>query len=143
MPGTITFSSNFCFAFGSRHRRMLACASVAEISPSISAVDNRSLYEVLRVRGNASQAEIKTAYRTLAKLYHPDAMARFMDSSAASTADDRDFINIRRAYATLSDPDARAVYDFTLKVNSQRRRSIAAVRGGFYPTQRWETDQCW
>ncbi|KAL6543037.1 hypothetical protein OROHE_010557 [Orobanche hederae] len=143
MPGTITFSSNSCFAFGSRHRRMLACASVAEISPSISAVDNRSLYEVLRVRGNASQAEIKTAYRTLAKLYHPDAMARFMDSSTGSSADDRDFINIRRAYATLSDPDARAVYDFTLKVNSQRRRSTAGVRWGFCPTQRWETDQCW
>ncbi|KAL6553348.1 hypothetical protein OROGR_007190 [Orobanche gracilis] len=143
MPGTITFSSNSCFAIRSRRRRMFACASVAEMSPFISGVDNRSLYEVLRVRRDSSQAEIKTAYRALAKLYHPDAMARFMDSSTASSADDRDFINIRRAYATLSDPDARAVYDFSLKVTSGRRRSNAAVRGRFYPTQRWETDQCW
>ncbi|GFP90965.1 chaperone protein Dnaj 11 chloroplastic [Phtheirospermum japonicum] len=111
-------------------------AAVAEVAQpsSAAAAARRSLYEVLRIRRNASQVEIKTAYRTLAKLYHPAAAA-----SSSSSSDGRDFIEIHKAYATLSDPDARAVYDLNLNVDSKRRPG----RGRFYPTRRWETDQCW
>ncbi|KAG8365188.1 hypothetical protein BUALT_Bualt18G0078400 [Buddleja alternifolia] len=131
---------------------MPTCAAVAEAAPIAAAVDRRSLYEVLRVKRNASPVEIKTAYRTLAKLYHPDATSRFMDSTSSSPAvDGGDFIEIHNAYATLSDPDARAIYDSNLIVNSsQRRRSGDGLsrtrspgRGRFYQTRRWETDQCW
>ncbi|KAI3456758.1 hypothetical protein Pfo_013421 [Paulownia fortunei] len=134
----------------SRHRKMSVRAAVAEVAQPSAAADRRSLYEVLRVRQNASQVEIKTAYRTLAKLYHPDATSRFMDSSIAASSDGRDFIEIHNAYATLSDPNARAVYDLNLNVNSQRRWNTVGVsgyqspgRGRYYPTRRWETDQCW
>ncbi|KAG6411685.1 hypothetical protein SASPL_129769 [Salvia splendens] len=72
------------------------------------AVDRRSLYEVLRVKRNASPVEIKTAYHTLAKLHHPDARARLTESSIAMSADGGHFIEIHNAYATLSDPNARA-----------------------------------
>ncbi|KAF8031762.1 hypothetical protein BT93_D0854 [Corymbia citriodora subsp. variegata] len=91
-----------------------------------------SLYEILRVREDASAGEIKAAYRALAKAYHPD---------AAREADGRDFIEIHSAYETLSDPAARAVYDLSL--GSSRRRRPRAGRVGFCPTRRWETDQCW
>ncbi|KAH6821010.1 Chaperone DnaJ-domain superfamily protein [Perilla frutescens var. hirtella] len=126
---------------------MTVCAAVAEAAPPAG---NRSLYQVLRVKRNASQTEIKTAYRTLAKLYHPDATLRFMESSIASSTDGRDFIQIHNAYATLSDPHARAVYDFNLNGDSCSPRNNACQSGlhrsdrrRFYPTQRWETDQCW
>lgn len=88
-----------------------------------------SLYEILRVERTASLNEIKTAYRSLAKVYHPDANR--------SSSDGRDFIEIRNAYATLSDPTARAVYDMSLGVRARRVRTRA------YPIRRWETDQCW
>lgn len=148
MLGTLTLPSQPSFLLQPRPRRSFMCAAVAEVSP---AVDNRSLYEVLRVKRDASQTEIKTAYRTLAKLHHPDARSRFMESSiASSTTDGRDFIEIRDAYATLSDPDARSVYDSNLNENLRRRWNAAGVSGlrspgggRFYPTRKWETDQCW
>ncbi|GMH25057.1 hypothetical protein Nepgr_026900 [Nepenthes gracilis] len=100
-----------------------------------------SLYEVLRVKENASPMEIKTAYRRLAKLHHPD----------ASPSDGRHFIEIHSAYETLSDPDARAIYDLSLGLRQRQRRLSSPTFGfrtedrrpGFYTTGRWETDQCW
>lgn len=98
-----------------------------------------SLYEVLRVKRDASPKEIKAAYRNLAKLYHPDAATQPEES-----ADGRNFIEIHDAYATLSDPSARALYDLKLSVGSRRRGFARSVDGfRIYPTRRWETDQCW
>ncbi|OMP06967.1 hypothetical protein COLO4_07764 [Corchorus olitorius] len=88
-----------------------------------------SLYEILRVERTASLNEIKTAYRSLAKMYHPDA--------TGSSSDGRDFIEIRNAYTTLSDPMARAMYDMSLGAG------VRWVRSPVYPSRRWETDQCW
>lgn len=94
-----------------------------------------SLYEVLRVKRTASLTEIKTAYRSLAKMYHPDAVR----------SDGQDFMEIHKAYATLSDPAARALYDLSLGCQFQRRsfEFSARNRAGSYRTRRWETDQCW
>ncbi|POO02879.1 Terminal organelle assembly protein [Trema orientale] len=98
-----------------------------------------SFYEILRVKHNASQTEIKAAYRTLAKLYHPDA-----SYSADSVSDGLDFIEIHNAYATLSDPSARAMYDLSLGAYYPRSSSSSSSSSfGFNPTRRWETDQCW
>lgn len=105
-------------------------------------IDSRrteSLYEVLRINQNASLTEIKSAYRSLAKLYHPD---------SASESDGRDFIEIHNAYETLSDPSARELYDLSLVDSHRRRRSYSSSSihsdyAGFCSTRRWETDQCW
>lgn len=98
-----------------------------------------SLYEVLRVKQTASPLEIKTAYRSLAKMYHPDA--------SPLQSDGRDFIQIHNAYETLSDPAARAVYDLSLGAGGRRSYAYSSggVRGrsGYATTRRWETDQCW
>ncbi|XP_057432521.1 chaperone protein dnaJ 11, chloroplastic [Lotus japonicus] len=103
-----------------------------------------SFYEVLRVDQGASPTEIKSAYRSLAKVYHPDAAVR-----RSPEVDGGDFIQIRNAYETLSDPSARATYDMSLSAaNGGRRRRFSSPltmnrRAGSYPTRRWETDQCW
>ncbi|TKY47086.1 Chaperone protein dnaJ 11 [Spatholobus suberectus] len=108
-----------------------------------------SLYEVLRVERDASRTEIKSAYRSLAKLYHPDAAVRRSPETDGHGGDGGEFIQIRNAYETLSDPSARAMYDLTLAAahgGRYRRFSAPLSRNrspAFYATRRWETDQCW
>ena len=62
------------------------------------------LYRHLEVSHTASQDEIKTAYRKLAKRYHPDINKDTPDAAEK-------FKQINTAYAVLSDPDKRIIYD--------------------------------
>ncbi len=64
----------------------------------------KDLYEVLGVDEDASQEEIKKAYRTLARKHHPD---RNPDDSNA----EEKFKEIQQAYAILSDEEKRQQYD--------------------------------
>jgi molecular chaperone DnaJ len=65
--------------------------------------EKRDYYDVLGVPKNASEDEIKKAYRTLAKQYHPDVNK---DAGAESK-----FKEINEAYENLSDPQKRQTYD--------------------------------
>ncbi|KAG5546775.1 hypothetical protein RHGRI_018820 [Rhododendron griersonianum] len=138
---TTTRSGRQTFSFSGRHTCKAVCAETAPaLEPRNQRQRGGSLYEVLQVKRNASVTEIKTAYRSLAKLYHPDAVV------SESAPDGRDFIEIHNAYATLSDPTARAMYDLSLGSGRRPFGYTAAgggFRSGFYPTRRWETDQCW
>ena len=62
------------------------------------------LYQQLGIKRGASEAEIKKAYRSLAKQLHPD---RNKDNPKAAER----FAQITRAYDLLSDKDKRARYD--------------------------------
>ncbi|CAL5047420.1 unnamed protein product [Urochloa decumbens] len=97
-----------------------------------------SLYEALRVGRAATPVEIKAAYRAMAKRLHPDVASRTSGAPAPAPAA---FLEIRRAYETLSDPEARARYDRSL-VGPSRHRHGPGVAGGLR-VRRWETDQCW
>lgn len=61
-------------------------------------------YKTLGVATSASQAEIKSAYRKLAKKYHPD-----LNPGDAKV--EKTFKEISAAYDILGDPDKRAKYD--------------------------------
>jgi molecular chaperone DnaJ len=61
--------------------------------------EKRDYYEVLGVARDASEKDVKSAYRKLAMKYHPD-------RSDASDAEER-FKEISEAYAVLSDLDKR------------------------------------
>ncbi len=63
----------------------------------------RDYYEVLGVPKNASNDDLKAAFRRLARQYHPDV-------NKEKDAEER-FKEINEAYAVLSDSDKRAAYD--------------------------------
>ena len=73
-------------------------------------------YRILGVKATASQAEIKSAYRKLARKHHPDVNH---DSESAA----EQFAVISKAYTLLSDPQERAYYDNQL--NTQRTRGYS------------------
>lgn len=66
-------------------------------------MNKRDYYEVLGVDKNASEAEIKSAFRKLAKKYHPDVSK---EENAAEK-----FKEAQEAYAILSDAEKRKQYD--------------------------------
>ncbi|MEW8508003.1 MAG: molecular chaperone DnaJ [Candidatus Thiodiazotropha sp.] len=66
----------------------------------------RDYYEVLGVNKNASEADIKKAYRRLAMKYHPDRNT----GDAANDAEEK-FKEAKEAYEVLTDAQKRATYD--------------------------------
>lgn len=66
-------------------------------------MEKRDYYEILGVSRDADEKEIKSAFRKLAKKYHPDVSK---EPNAAEK-----FKEAQEAYAVLSDPDKRAKYD--------------------------------
>mgnify|MGYP001812568196 CR=1 FL=1 len=67
-------------------------------------MSKRDYYEVLGLARGASEQDIKSAFRRLAKKYHPDANQGDPDS-------ERQFKEVNEAYEVLKDPQKRAAYE--------------------------------
>lgn len=83
-------------------------------------------YEILGVPKNATDKEIKRAYKKLSFKYHPDKVKNMTKEEA-----EKRFTEIANAYEVLSDPEKRKIYD---------EQGEAAVRqgGGSQPTDPFE-----
>ncbi|XP_013866378.1 dnaJ homolog subfamily C member 11a [Austrofundulus limnaeus] len=101
---------------------------------------NDDYYSLLNVRREATQEELKAAYRRLCMLYHPD---KHRDPELKQQAEQL-FYLVHEAYEVLSDPQARAIYDVYgkrgLDVKGwevvERRRSPAEIREEYERLQR-------
>jgi curved DNA-binding protein len=91
------------------------------------AVQFRDYYETLGVSKTASADEIKSAFRKLARKYHPDVAK---DKKAA----EEKFKQINEAYEVLSDPEKRQKYD-------QLGADWNQPGGGFQPPPGWRPQQ--
>ncbi|MCJ8744630.1 hypothetical protein PDJAM_G00120870 [Pangasius djambal] len=101
---------------------------------------NDDYYSLLNVRREATQEELKSSYRRLCMLYHPD---KHRDPELKRQAEQL-FNLVHRAYEVLSDPQARAVYDIFgkkgLEVEGwevvERKKTPAEIREEYERLQR-------
>lgn len=126
--------------------------------------EEASLYELLGLSPSVSLKEVKTAYRQLARKFHPDVVPAQQKEECT-----RNFLKIHSAYTTLCDPERRAAYDLQLSLqrhqaNGYCYRSSSPISvtwntsssysaPSYYSTpnsfayqwkgRSWETDQCW
>ena len=66
-------------------------------------IDLPDHYAALELRPDATEDEVKTAFRRLARLYHPD--------TTSDPDGEEKFQEVRAAYAILGDPARRRSYD--------------------------------
>ena len=86
-------------------------------------------YEILGIPTGAGFAEIKSAFRRLAKIYHPD----------KNPAGKEQFGKILKAYQTLSNPNLKSSYDYRLNYNItiNETRSSSKTK----TTKEWSFDE--
>jgi molecular chaperone DnaJ len=84
---------------------------------------DKDFYKVLGVAKDVSEADLKKAYRKLARKYHPDA-------NPGDAAAEARFKEISEAHSVLSDPEQRAEYDQIRAMGSGARFSAPSGAGG-------------
>jgi molecular chaperone DnaJ len=90
---------------------------------------NKDYYQILGVNRNASEKEIKQAYRRLARKHHPDLNPG--DKSAEAR-----FKEMNAAYQVLSDPEKRKKYD---QFGDQWEHADQFAKAGGQQGVRWDT----
>ncbi|WP_258803811.1 DnaJ C-terminal domain-containing protein [Pseudarthrobacter sp. NS4] len=84
---------------------------------------DKDFYKILGVAKDASDADIKKAYRKLAREHHPD-------TNSGNTASEKKFKDISEAYSVLSDPDERQQYDAIRAMGGGARFAPGGAAGG-------------
>lgn len=80
-------------------------------------MNNKDLYEILGVSRDASDSDIKKAYRKLALRYHPDKQGGKSDAEKKEA--EEKFKEVANAYGILSDPDKKRQYDMFGTIDGQ------------------------
>jgi molecular chaperone DnaJ len=94
---------------------------------------NPNHYQILKVSPNATQAEIKQAYRRLVKLFHPD--------SNQDSNDTEQIILINAAYEVLGDAQSRQRYDRQLQYVDNNSHNTVYNRANTHRQNRTEKAQ--
>lgn len=102
--------------------------------------DYKDYYKILGVTKNASDAEIKKAFKTMARKYHPD-----MHPENEKATWTEKFKDLNEAYTVLSDKQKRTIYDQVGQADYQnyaRGGGASSARGrgaaGGYPYQQYQ-----
>ena len=88
-------------------------------------MEYKDYYDILGLKKEATQDEVKRAYRSLARKYHPDV-------SKEDEAETK-FKEVAEAYEVLKDPEKREAYD-------QLGQNWQGGQDGFQPPPNWEKD---
>lgn len=97
----------------------------------------KSHYDILGVKINASQGEIKKAYFKMMKKYHPDSNVNKSDENKEK--DQKMFLNVQKAYEILADIDLKEEYDKKMfgrisSANKRKQKDIFDSQSNFYGT---------
>ncbi|MFF1251964.1 DnaJ C-terminal domain-containing protein [Pseudarthrobacter sp. NPDC058329] len=84
---------------------------------------DKDFYAILGIAKDASDADIKKAYRKLARQHHPD-------TNSGDTASEKKFKDISEAYSVLSDPEERQQYDAIRAMGGGARFAPGGAGGG-------------
>jgi curved DNA-binding protein CbpA len=123
---TASFGASFNQRSG--HRRCTVRAAAATASRATD------YYKVLSLEPSTDVGEedVKRAYRRLALQYHPDVCPPSRRAESTEL-----FVELRRAYETLSDPATRVQYDAELRNGTAARRPADRL-----PRDVWEAQLC-
>ncbi|KAJ0975097.1 hypothetical protein J5N97_017062 [Dioscorea zingiberensis] len=111
----------------SRSTSMLMCR--AEVSLNMRRKKATNLYQVLSLDSeNVGFDEIRKAYRSMARRYHPDVLPPLKKEEAT-----RFFVELHRAYETLSNPSLREMHDNELRMNERESE---------FSRERWQAQLC-
>ena len=122
--------------FGRRSHRTVKVKVAAAASAGVHRTASRSTdyYKVLSLEHspNVGEEDVKRAYRRLALQYHPDVCPPSRRAESTEL-----FVELRRAYETLSDPVTRVQYDAELRTGTAARRPADG-----FPRDVWEAQLC-
>ncbi|KAJ7513393.1 hypothetical protein O6H91_11G084200 [Diphasiastrum complanatum] len=119
---------------------MQAGAAFAQAHSQRQIVEEGEHYRILGLKQDASDKDIKAAFRQLARQYHPDVNKE--DGAGDS------FKSIRLAYEVLSNTANRTAYDESLRkkvrsVSKHRSREKSEYRNGYSGASRHEDKTSW
>jgi len=117
-----------------------------ELDPSVNGVEGflndaknkaekarkRDYYAILGIDRNASEHDIKKAYKKMAMKYHPD---RNSESEETKKMAEKKFIDVNDAYSVLSDPKKKSMYDQGIDPLNPEEASSGGMHFGGDPSE--------
>ncbi|XP_054261855.1 dnaJ-like protein 60 [Macrosteles quadrilineatus] len=130
----ISILSHCKFTVGSQKILKKQCLNHIQWRPQFKiSTKAKNHYEVLNLSKNCSTKEIREAYITLSKQYHPD-------KNKGNPKAQEEFVKVSEAYNVLIKPESRLEYDFSLKRFTEPSRVYkTGKKDDFYEVHRYDS----